>query len=108
MAGVSDSWTVGDFLKHFEAEIDRAVEERFKVMFRQLTAEMSLLDAEFMTQKTGCGGDLDNILTLLHSISGRLGYCERPRGFERDCDRLFADVEAAVDRVKKFRQSCST
>lgn len=107
MTSGMETWTISDFLDHFEKEVERAAEERFKVMFKELTAELSLLDAEFMTKKIGCGGDLDGILELFHSISGRLGYCERPRGFERDCDHLYADVEAAVNRVKNFRNSCT-
>lgn len=100
-------WSVGEYLSHFEKEIVRASEERFKTAFKELAGELMLLDSQFMTQSKGCGTDLDNVLELFHSLSGRLGYCERPRGFEKDCDKLYADVQKAIERVRTFRNTCT-
>lgn len=102
-----ESWTIGDFLSHFEREIERAKEQRFKDVFRTLTAELSLLDAEFLKEKKGCGEPLEVLLDRLHSLAGRLGYCERPRGYEAECEALYGDVDDTVRSVRQFRQSCS-
>lgn len=107
MAGKMDTWSIADFLGHFENEIDAAVEERFKDQFKALAGELELLDTEFMDKKRGCGGSIEKILDSLHSIAGRVRYCEAPRGFEKDCDVLYGDVSKAVDLVRDFRAGCS-
>ena len=108
MATMTENWSVGDYLSHFEKEITRAVEPRFKEQFKELAGELEHLDSEFLLESAGCGAGLDPILEQLHSLAGRLGYCERPRGFEKECDLLFGDVQKAIGTVKKFRSTCST
>ena len=107
MASRTAEWTLRDFLAHFEEEIGRAEELRFREQFRELTDELSLLDAEFMKQKKGCGAPLEAVIDRLHSIAGREAYCERPRGFQAERHRLHDDVDEAIRRVREYRRSCT-
>jgi hypothetical protein len=107
MASRTENWSIGDFLSHFEKAIDRAVDQRFKDKFHALAGELELLDTEFLKEQKGCGTPLDALIDKLQSLTGRLGYCEHPRGFEAECDTLYRDVDAAVKSVSEFRLSCS-
>lgn len=107
MASKTDQWSVGDYLNHFVKEIDLAAEDRFKEQFRKLTKELESLDAEFLKETKGCSKGIDPLIDSMHSLVGRLGYCERPRGFEKDCDKLYKDVAETVEKVHKFRESCA-
>lgn len=108
MASRSENWSISDYLVHFEKEVDLAVEPRFKEKFKDLAAEIEQLDVEFMSKTKGCGKEVDDLIDRFHSLTGRLGYCERPRGYEKDCDVLYRDVEAAIGMVREFRKSCSS
>lgn len=107
MATTTENWKAEDYLVQFEKAIERASDEKFKEVFRELAGELSLLDAEFLAEGVGCNKNLDDLLEIFHSIYGRIGYCERPRGFERECETLYKDVALAVELVQRFRTSCS-
>ena len=107
MASRMENWSIGDYLKHFEKEVDLAAEDRFKVQFKALAHELEELDSEFLKETKGCSKELDPIFDQLHSLAGRLRYCETPRGFEKDCNILYGDVDKAIKAVSDFRKSCS-
>lgn len=107
MASATDDWKTGDYLVHFEKAAEKSAEEKFRKAFSSLAGELSLLDAEFLAEGMGCSKNLDDLLETFHSIYGRIGYCEKPRGFERECDTLYKDVALAVELVQRFRKSCT-
>lgn len=107
MATATGNWKASDYLVQFEKAIERSEAPRFKEAFKTLAGELSLLDAEFLAEGMGCSKNLDDLLEAFHSIYGRIGYCEKPRGFERECDTLYKDVALAVELVQRFRTSCS-
>jgi hypothetical protein len=42
----------------------------------------------------------------LQTLAGRAGYCRRPRGFERECDDLFHEVDEVIGRIASLRETC--
>lgn len=108
MASRMDNWSVSDYLHHFEKEVERAAEARFKKKFAELAAELELLDSEFLKASKGCAKGIDPLIDQLYSLAGRLGYCEHPRGYEEECDKLYRDVDRAISSVRSFRDVCTT
>ncbi len=102
-----DEWSIGDYLEHFVKEAEKSDDKRFLLAFEGLAEQLELLDSEFIKETRGCSAGLAPLFDRLHSIAGRLGYCERPRGFESECDDLYAEVEKAVEEARAFRVSCT-
>lgn len=108
MASLTENWSISDYMVHFQQEVDRAAEPRFKDKFKDLASEINQLDVEFMNKTKGCDKNVDDLIDRFHSLTGRLGYCERPRGYEKDCDVLYRDVESAIGMVRDLRKSCTS
>ena len=68
--------------------------------------ELESLDAQFLRENTECTTQIPHLMEELHSLAGRLGYCETDRGFHRDCELLYADVDTVVDEVQSLDRSC--
>jgi len=106
MASRYEKWEIGDYARHFLTEAQRSSDETFRDKFHALGSALEGIDAEFLRQNADCGGRIGGLLHDLHSLAGRLGYCETDRGFESDCSRLYADVDAAIAKSESLEEGC--
>ena len=101
-----ENWDAGDFAENFRKAASTSTDETFKREFGALAYELGSLDTEFFHGTTGCGNQLSSTLEDLRSISGRMGYCQRDRGFESDCRELYGQVQRAVGSVQALENAC--
>lgn len=101
-----ESWDAGDFGRCFRGAAARSTDDTFRKTFSALAETLEPMDREFCKETVGCGRNLSAVLDEVQSIAARMGYCERPRGFEGDCRQLYQDVARVTDRVEALRQSC--
>jgi hypothetical protein len=106
MASRFETWEVGDYCKHFLKEAEKSDEETFKEKFHALGGCLETLDAEFLRESAQCGRNIGDLLSDLHSLAGRLGYCEVERGYKSDCTTLYKDVDAAIEKTLNLEESC--
>jgi hypothetical protein len=101
-----DSWDAADFGRHFRNVASSSPDETFRQKFGALGAQVEAMDAEFCRETANCGRNLASVMGELESIAGREGYCTYPRGYERDCDALYQDVDRAISHVGSLRETC--
>ena len=106
MSSRFENWEVGDFCKHFLKEAEKSDEELFREKFHALGGCLETLDAEFLRESAKCGLDLGDLMSDLHSVAARLGYCEVDRGFKADCTKLYKDVDAAIEKTLSLEECC--
>ncbi len=106
MATQMKNWDIGDYANHFLHEAENSQEGQFQESFHRLGGELESLDAQFLRENTECTTQIPHLMEELHSLAGRLGYCETDRGFHRDCELLYADVDTVVDEVQSLDRSC--
>lgn len=106
MASRMENWEVGDFCRHFLMEAKKSDVELFKEKFKALGHALESLDAEFMRETSKCGHDLGGLIDDLHSLAGRLGYCETDRGFKGGCSKLYQDIDAAIEKTTDLDGRC--
>ena len=106
MATKTEMWDVGDYCSHFLHEAEKSSDETFKSKFKSLAHELESMDAEFMRETAGCGRELGTLIEECHSLAGRLGYCESPRGFEGTCDELYRDVDSTIEHARSMNERC--
>lgn len=101
-----ENWDAGDFALNFRKAVHASPDETFKREFGALAESLGSLDTEFFRETSGCGNQLSSVLDEVRSISGRMGYCERDRGFDNDCSGLYGDVRRAVTSVESLESAC--
>ncbi|PLX45587.1 MAG: hypothetical protein C0609_02690 [Deltaproteobacteria bacterium] len=101
-----EKWEVGDYMKHFLTEAKKTKDKLFKDKFNALGENLEHLDVEFMRENGRCGAELGELMGDLHGIAARLGYCETERGYEGECRRLYADVDAAIEKTGHLEERC--
>ena len=60
----------------------------------------------YVPPKIVTNDDLSAVMEELQGIAARDRYCNRPRGFEQDCETLYRDVDLAIDHVREVRSCC--
>ncbi|PLX41420.1 MAG: hypothetical protein C0608_05655 [Deltaproteobacteria bacterium] len=106
MASKYERWEVGDYMKHFLTKAKKTKEELFREKFNALGENLEHLDVEFMRENSWCGADLGELMGELHNIAAELGYCEVDRGYGRECERLYAEVDAAIEKTRQLEERC--
>ncbi|MBI5015530.1 MAG: hypothetical protein HZB55_08555 [Deltaproteobacteria bacterium] len=99
-------WEAGDFSQHFRKLAAASKEKQFQERFAALAGALEPLDREFFRETARCGRDLTAVVENLQRIAGREGYCDRPRGFDTDCEVLYRDVDHVIARVGSLREGC--
>lgn len=101
-----ENWDAGDFALNFRRAVQASHDETFKTEFGALADSLGSLDTEFFRETSGCGHQLSSVLDEVRSISGRMGYCERDRGFDNDCNALYGEVRRAITSVEALDSAC--
>ncbi|NTU60679.1 MAG: hypothetical protein HGA98_06435 [Deltaproteobacteria bacterium] len=101
-----ENWEAGDFAQSFRKASAASSDPTFKRELGALADALGSLDTEFFRETSGCGNQLSAVLDEMGSIGGRMGYCQRDRGFESDCRELYGDVRRAVESVESLESAC--
>jgi hypothetical protein len=102
----TQNWEASDFCREFKKIAVTSPDEMFREKFGALAAELEPLEREFIREKFGCGGNMDAVLEEMQHIAARSGYCSKPRGFERDCQTLYQEVDQAIAHLRSLREGC--
>jgi len=108
MSVKTENWDVGDFYQAFEQAAERAADEKFSKQLRDLARAIEPLQREFEKESIRCSKDTAKLLELLDGVAAEMGYCEKPRGFEKECGELSRKITKAIDEVETLRQTCFT
>jgi hypothetical protein len=101
-----ENWDAADFGRHFRGRAETSPDAAFKEKFGALAAALEPMGREFCRETAACGKNLTSVMEELQAIAGREGYCERPRGFESECDTLYQEVDRAISHVGSLRDVC--
>jgi hypothetical protein len=101
-----ENWEASDFALSFRRAAQSSSDPSFKREFGALADSLGALETEFFRETSGCGNQLSSVLDEMRSISGRMGYCQRDRGFESDCNALYGEVRQAVGSVDALENAC--
>jgi hypothetical protein len=102
----TENWDAGDFYREFRKVASQASDEVFREKFNALAVELEPLGREFIIGKVGCGRNLDSVMEEVQAIGARSGYCEKPRGFERECQSLYHEVDKTITDLRALREAC--
>lgn len=100
------SWEAADYQREFRRMARNSGDEAFRDKFHALADELEPLGREFIRETAACGHDLGEVLEELQGIAARERYCDRPRGFEQECETLYREVDRAIGRVREVRGCC--
>jgi len=100
------NWEAADYQREFRRLAGEAGDDRFREKFHALADQLEPLGREFIRETATCGHDLSAVMAELQGIAARERYCNRPRGFERECDTLYGDVDRAIEHVREVRSCC--
>ena len=100
------NWDAADYQHEFRRLAAEATDPLFREKFNALADQLEPLGREFIRETAYCGHDLSAVMEELQAIAARDRYCHRPRGFERECDTLYRDVDRAIERVREVRGCC--
>ena len=106
MAVRMEDWDPSDFYVAFQDAAKKAREEKFRKKFEALAAAIEPLQREFERETVKCGAGTVSLMEDLQWIAAKMGYCEAPRGFEKECEQLYERVGQAIDKVTRLRESC--
>lgn len=101
-----ESWEVSDFQHEFRSLAEKSSDETFRTKFSALADELEPFGREFIHESAGCGHDLSAMVEELHGIAARDRYCDRDRGFQKECESLYHDVDRAVGHAQQLRSTC--
>lgn len=101
-----ENWDARDFAQNFRKAAQSSTDDSFRREFGALADSLSSLDTEFFRETSGCGSQLSGVLDEMRAISGRMGYCERDRGFQNDCQELYGQVRRAIGSVEALENAC--
>jgi len=100
------NWEASDYQREFRRLATQSSDSMFQEKFHALADQLEPLDREFIRETASCGHDLSAVMEELQGIAGRDRYCDRDRGFEHECETLYADVDRAIDHVREVRSCC--
>jgi len=99
-------WDASDYQQEFRRLASTSTDSLFREKFNALADQLEPLGREFIRETADCGHDLSAVMEELQGIAARDRYCNRPRGFEHDCETLYRDVDRAIDHVRDVRSCC--
>jgi hypothetical protein len=100
------NWEASDYQSEFRRLAGASSDAAFREKFNALADQLEPLGREFIRESASCGHDLSAVMDELQGIAARERYCDRPRGFERECEILYGDVERAIQHVQEVRTCC--
>lgn len=106
MAKRMEDWDAGQFYVAFREAADMAVDEKFQKKFSTLAQAIEPLQREFARETAACGTEMASLMEDLQWIAAKMGYCAKPRGFEKECAALYQKLEEAVAKVNGLRGTC--
>lgn len=108
MSVKTENWDAGDFYKAFEQAAERAADEKFSKQFRDLAKAIEPLQREFEKESIRCSKNTAKLVEHLDWVAAKMGYCEKPRGFEKECEALSRKINEAIGEVDTLRKTCFT
>ncbi|MEW6488254.1 MAG: hypothetical protein AB1578_10130 [Thermodesulfobacteriota bacterium] len=106
MAKRMEDWDAGQFYAAFHGAAEKAADAKFREKFEALAKAIEPLQREFARQTAKCGPEIGSLMEDLQWIAAKMGYCEKPRGFERECEDLYRRLCQAIAKVNSLRDTC--
>ncbi len=101
-----ENWDAGDFSRSFRSAASDSLDSLFKEKFAALANALEPMGREFCKETVSCGRSLASTMEDVQSIAARGGYCSSPRGFEKDCESLYHDVDQTISKIESLRDKC--